>query len=150
MIRTRFIIMPTQGDGRPCPTELTQQKTCPVTPCYSWVLSNWSACKLEVGHGMTEKCFSVCPKHLSSQTYVLMEQISQCQGPGTVYFYVMENMEKRTKWLNLIQSDIARKINSRSLGTIYNKLGQGTSNLFGILRNSLSSWLVGNIKALCN
>lgn len=47
--RTRFIMMPTQGEGRPCPTELTQQKTCPVTPCYSWVLGNWSACKLEVG-----------------------------------------------------------------------------------------------------
>ncbi|XP_070435726.1 thrombospondin type-1 domain-containing protein 7B isoform X1 [Equus przewalskii] len=49
MSRTRFVIMPTQGEGRPCPTELTQQKTCPVTPCYSWVLSNWSACKLEGG-----------------------------------------------------------------------------------------------------
>ncbi|XP_034862431.1 thrombospondin type-1 domain-containing protein 7B-like [Mirounga leonina] len=49
MSRTRFIIMPTQGEGRPCPTELTQQKTCPVTPCYSWVLSNWSSCKLEGG-----------------------------------------------------------------------------------------------------
>lgn len=53
MSRTRFIMMPTQGEGRPCPTELTQQKTCPVTPCYSWVLGNWSACKLEVGHVMT-------------------------------------------------------------------------------------------------
>ncbi|ELK04587.1 Thrombospondin type-1 domain-containing protein 7B [Pteropus alecto] len=49
MSRTRFIMMPTQGEGRPCPTELTQQKTCPVTPCYSWVLGNWSACKLEGG-----------------------------------------------------------------------------------------------------
>ncbi|XP_012505956.1 PREDICTED: thrombospondin type-1 domain-containing protein 7B [Propithecus coquereli] len=49
MSRTRFIIMPTQGEGRPCPTELNQQKTCPVTPCYSWVLGNWSACKLEGG-----------------------------------------------------------------------------------------------------
>ncbi|KAL4840736.1 hypothetical protein H8958_008421 [Nasalis larvatus] len=49
MSRTRFIIMPTQGEGRPCPTELTQQRTCPVTPCYSWVLGNWSACKLEGG-----------------------------------------------------------------------------------------------------
>ncbi|XP_045154839.1 thrombospondin type-1 domain-containing protein 7B [Echinops telfairi] len=49
MSRTRFIIMPTQGEGRPCPTELTQQKACPATPCYSWVLGNWSACKLEGG-----------------------------------------------------------------------------------------------------
>ncbi|XP_019481931.1 PREDICTED: thrombospondin type-1 domain-containing protein 7B [Hipposideros armiger] len=49
MSRTRFIVMPTQGEGRSCPTELTQQKTCPVTPCYSWVLGNWSACRLEGG-----------------------------------------------------------------------------------------------------
>ncbi|KAK2500513.1 hypothetical protein MC885_018386 [Smutsia gigantea] len=49
MSRTRFIIMPTQGEGRPCPTDLTQWKTCPVAPCYSWVLGNWSACKLEGG-----------------------------------------------------------------------------------------------------
>ncbi|KAK1336985.1 hypothetical protein QTO34_003027 [Cnephaeus nilssonii] len=49
MSRTRFIMLPTQGEGRPCPPELTQQKACPVTPCYSWVLSNWSACKLEGG-----------------------------------------------------------------------------------------------------
>ncbi|XP_028003996.2 thrombospondin type-1 domain-containing protein 7B [Eptesicus fuscus] len=49
MSRTRFIMLPTQGEGRPCSPELAQQKACPVTPCYSWVLSNWSACKLEGG-----------------------------------------------------------------------------------------------------
>ncbi|XP_074071171.1 thrombospondin type-1 domain-containing protein 7B [Macrotis lagotis] len=49
MSRTRFIIMPAQGEGRPCPMELTQQKNCPVKPCYSWVMGDWSACKLEGG-----------------------------------------------------------------------------------------------------
>lgn len=68
MSRTRFIIMPTQGDGRRCPTELTQQKPCPVTPCYSWVLGNWSACKLEggdCGEGVQVRSFS-CVVHNGS------------------------------------------------------------------------------------
>ncbi|XP_040827450.1 thrombospondin type-1 domain-containing protein 7B [Ochotona curzoniae] len=68
MSRTRFIIMPTQGEGRPCPTELTQQKTCPVTPCYSWVLGNWSTCKLEggdCGEGVQVRSYS-CVVHNGS------------------------------------------------------------------------------------
>lgn len=65
MSRTRFIIMPTQGEGRPCPTELTQQKTCPVTPCYSWVLGNWSACKLEVSHAIMKSAFSIYPETIA-------------------------------------------------------------------------------------
>ncbi|KAM5279638.1 thrombospondin type-1 domain-containing protein 7B [Ctenodactylus gundi] len=71
MSRTRFVIMPTQGEGRPCPTELTQQKTCPVSPCYSWVLGNWSACKLEggdCGEGVQERSFS-CMVHNGSLTH---------------------------------------------------------------------------------
>ncbi|XP_064238873.1 thrombospondin type-1 domain-containing protein 7B [Aotus nancymaae] len=71
MSRTRFIIMPTQGEGRPCPTELTQQKTCPVTPCYSWVLGNWSACKLEggdCGEGVQVRSLS-CMVHNGSASH---------------------------------------------------------------------------------
>ncbi|VFV43962.1 Hypothetical predicted protein [Lynx pardinus] len=71
MSRTRFIIMPTQGEGRPCPTELTQQKTCPVMPCYSWVLSNWAACKLEggdCGEGVQIRSFS-CVVHNGSVSH---------------------------------------------------------------------------------
>ncbi|XP_053070956.1 thrombospondin type-1 domain-containing protein 7B isoform X2 [Acinonyx jubatus] len=71
MSRTRFIIMPTQGEGRPCPTELTQQKTCPVTPCYSWVLGNWAACKLEggdCGEGVQIRSFS-CVVHNGSVSH---------------------------------------------------------------------------------
>nr|XP_012317228.1 thrombospondin type-1 domain-containing protein 7B [Aotus nancymaae] len=71
MSRTRFIIMPTQGEGRPCPTELTQQKTCPVTPCYSWVLGNWSACKLEggdCGEGVQVRSLS-CMVHNGSTSH---------------------------------------------------------------------------------
>ncbi|XP_021054219.1 thrombospondin type-1 domain-containing protein 7B [Mus pahari] len=71
MSRTRFIIMPTQGEGRQCPTELTQQKPCPVTPCYSWVLGNWSACKLEggdCGEGVQVRSFS-CVVHNGSLSH---------------------------------------------------------------------------------
>ncbi|EGW00953.1 Thrombospondin type-1 domain-containing protein 7B [Cricetulus griseus] len=71
MSRTRFIIMPTQGEGRQCPTELTQQKPCPVMPCYSWVLGNWSACKLEggdCGEGVQVRSFS-CVVHNGSLSH---------------------------------------------------------------------------------
>ncbi|XP_045874178.1 thrombospondin type-1 domain-containing protein 7B [Meles meles] len=71
MSRARFIIMPTQGEGRPCPTELTQQKTCPVKPCYSWVLGNWSACKLEggdCGEGVQIRSLS-CMVHNGSSSH---------------------------------------------------------------------------------
>ncbi|XP_069894326.1 thrombospondin type-1 domain-containing protein 7B [Dipodomys merriami] len=71
MTRTRFIIMPTQGEGRPCPTELIQQKTCPVTPCYRWVLGNWSTCNLEggdCGEGTQVRSF-ICMVHSSSLSH---------------------------------------------------------------------------------
>lgn len=95
MSRTRFIIMPTQGEGRPCPTELTQQKTCPVTPCYSWVLGNWSACKLEVGHVMTlgEMLLSVSKAPVCSLLGIERTHFTH-QECGTMYFYAMEDMEK--------------------------------------------------------
>lgn len=111
--RTRFILMPTQGEGRPCPTELTQHKTCPMTPCYSWVLSNWSACKLEVGHIVTFKAMFLSLSKVLVCSH-LQGDGTHCTapGPGAVYFYATESMEKRTKWLNFIQSDLARKINA--------------------------------------
>lgn len=75
-----------------------------------------------------------------------MEYISQQQRPGTQYFYAMEYMEKYNEWLNLKQSDTARKMQSHSLGADYNGPGHRTVNLLGILKNSLLfSWLVGNI-----
>ncbi|XP_019378020.1 PREDICTED: thrombospondin type-1 domain-containing protein 7B [Gavialis gangeticus] len=49
MTRTRSIIMQAQGEGRPCPTQLTQYRNCPVKPCYSWILGEWSPCKVESG-----------------------------------------------------------------------------------------------------
>uniref|UniRef100_A0A6J0SKF4 Thrombospondin type-1 domain-containing protein 7B n=1 Tax=Pogona vitticeps TaxID=103695 RepID=A0A6J0SKF4_9SAUR len=49
MIRTRSVIMQAQGEGRPCPADLTQYRNCVVKPCYSWVLGEWSQCKVEGG-----------------------------------------------------------------------------------------------------
>ncbi|KAF7241955.1 Thrombospondin type-1 domain-containing protein 7B [Varanus komodoensis] len=48
MLRTRSVIMQAQGEGRPCPAELTQYRSCVVKPCYSWLLGEWSPCKVEV------------------------------------------------------------------------------------------------------
>uniref|UniRef100_A0A3B4C5M3 Thrombospondin type-1 domain-containing protein 7A n=1 Tax=Pygocentrus nattereri TaxID=42514 RepID=A0A3B4C5M3_PYGNA len=45
--RRRTVIQASQGDGRPCPSQLEQWKPCPVKPCYSWRYSAWSPCKAE-------------------------------------------------------------------------------------------------------
>ncbi|XP_069081179.1 thrombospondin type-1 domain-containing protein 7B [Pleurodeles waltl] len=48
-VRSRHIIMPSQGEGRPCSTQFIQYKNCPANPCYNWVLGEWSQCKVESG-----------------------------------------------------------------------------------------------------
>ncbi|XP_051729251.1 LOW QUALITY PROTEIN: thrombospondin type-1 domain-containing protein 7A [Ctenopharyngodon idella] len=45
--RSRTVIQASQGDGRPCSSQLEQWKPCPVKPCYSWRYSAWSPCKSE-------------------------------------------------------------------------------------------------------
>lgn len=37
-----------QGDGRPCPPQMTQWKPCLVQPCFHWRYSSWSECRTEV------------------------------------------------------------------------------------------------------
>ncbi|KAM4697904.1 thrombospondin type-1 domain-containing protein 7B [Rhinophrynus dorsalis] len=49
MVRSRHIIMQAQGEGRPCPTQLKQYKSCPIYPCYVWSYGEWSKCKVESG-----------------------------------------------------------------------------------------------------
>lgn len=46
--RTRRILQEAREEGRPCPSQLTQTKPCPIRPCYRWLLSDWSPCTLEV------------------------------------------------------------------------------------------------------
>ncbi|XP_027141893.1 thrombospondin, type I, domain containing 7Ab isoform X6 [Larimichthys crocea] len=55
MWRQRSVVQASQGDGRPCPTQMEQWKPCPVRPCYRWQYSPWSECRVEsvvCGHGM--------------------------------------------------------------------------------------------------
>ncbi|KAF3692339.1 Thrombospondin type-1 domain-containing protein 7A Precursor [Channa argus] len=54
MWRRRSVVQASQGDGRPCPSQMEQWKPCPVRPCYRWQYSPWSECRVEsvvCGHG---------------------------------------------------------------------------------------------------
>ncbi|XP_030627616.1 thrombospondin type-1 domain-containing protein 7B [Chanos chanos] len=58
MIRSRVVLQEAGEGGRPCPSQLSQTKPCPITPCYSWLLGNWSPCRVEgaeCGEGMRER-----------------------------------------------------------------------------------------------
>ncbi|XP_041663347.1 thrombospondin type-1 domain-containing protein 7B [Cheilinus undulatus] len=46
-VRTRRILQESHEEGRPCPTQLVQTKPCPIKPCYTWLLSDWSPCIVE-------------------------------------------------------------------------------------------------------
>lgn len=48
MLRQRRVVQASQGDGRPCPSQTSQWKPCPVQPCYQWKYSSWSQCQVEV------------------------------------------------------------------------------------------------------
>ncbi|KFR14036.1 Thrombospondin type-1 domain-containing protein 7B, partial [Opisthocomus hoazin] len=45
MVRGRSVLLQAAGEGRPCPEQLTQHRSCPVKPCYSWLLGPWSPCR---------------------------------------------------------------------------------------------------------
>ncbi|XP_046895248.1 thrombospondin type-1 domain-containing protein 7A [Hypomesus transpacificus] len=47
MWRRRIVVQASQGDGRPCPTQMEHWKPCPVRPCYRWEYSPWSECRVE-------------------------------------------------------------------------------------------------------
>ncbi|GAB0191321.1 thrombospondin type-1 domain-containing protein 7B [Grus japonensis] len=49
MVRGRSVVLRAAGEGRPCPEQLTQHRSCPVKPCYSWLLGPWSPCKIQGG-----------------------------------------------------------------------------------------------------
>nr|XP_038038274.1 LOW QUALITY PROTEIN: thrombospondin type-1 domain-containing protein 7B [Anas platyrhynchos] len=49
MVRGRAVLLQAEGEGRPCPAQLTQHRSCPVKPCYSWHLGPWSPCRLQGG-----------------------------------------------------------------------------------------------------
>ncbi|NWT41467.1 THS7B protein, partial [Chroicocephalus maculipennis] len=49
MVRGRSVVLRAAGEGRPCPQQLTQHRSCPVKPCYSWLLGPWSPCRVQGG-----------------------------------------------------------------------------------------------------
>ncbi|NXC13134.1 THS7B protein, partial [Corythaeola cristata] len=49
MVRGRSVVLRAAGEGRPCPEQLTQHRSCPVKPCYSWLLGPWSPCRVQGG-----------------------------------------------------------------------------------------------------
>ncbi|NWS68862.1 THS7B protein, partial [Crotophaga sulcirostris] len=50
MVRGRSVVLRAAGGGRPCPEQLTQHRSCPVRPCYTWLLGPWSPCTVQGGH----------------------------------------------------------------------------------------------------
>ncbi|XP_068186329.1 thrombospondin type-1 domain-containing protein 7B [Antennarius striatus] len=64
-VRTRRILQEAHEEGRPCPNQLIQIKPCPIRPCYTWLLSDWSSCIVEgaeCGDGLQRRNLS-CVVH---------------------------------------------------------------------------------------
>ncbi|XP_064167589.1 thrombospondin type-1 domain-containing protein 7B isoform X1 [Anguilla rostrata] len=58
MLRSRRVLQQAREEGRPCPSQLSQIKPCPIRPCYRWVLGEWSPCHVEgaeCGEGVRER-----------------------------------------------------------------------------------------------
>ncbi|KAL2087598.1 hypothetical protein ACEWY4_016426 [Coilia grayii] len=47
MLRSRMVLQEAGDGGQPCPAQLSQTKPCPIRPCYSWLLGDWSSCQIE-------------------------------------------------------------------------------------------------------
>ncbi|KAI2660551.1 Thrombospondin type-1 domain-containing protein 7B [Labeo rohita] len=62
MTRTRSVLQQAHEEGRPCASQLSQTKPCPISPCYTWLLSDWSPCTVELSV-IQRKCH--CNKLLS-------------------------------------------------------------------------------------
>ncbi|XP_019738101.1 thrombospondin type-1 domain-containing protein 7B isoform X2 [Hippocampus comes] len=69
-VRTRRILQDAHEEGRPCPNQLIQTKPCPISPCYMWLLSDWSPCTIEgadCGEGFRRRNLS-CVIHKGNWT----------------------------------------------------------------------------------
>nr|XP_055040560.1 thrombospondin type-1 domain-containing protein 7B isoform X1 [Misgurnus anguillicaudatus]XP_055040561.1 thrombospondin type-1 domain-containing protein 7B isoform X1 [Misgurnus anguillicaudatus]XP_055040562.1 thrombospondin type-1 domain-containing protein 7B isoform X1 [Misgurnus anguillicaudatus]XP_055040563.1 thrombospondin type-1 domain-containing protein 7B isoform X1 [Misgurnus anguillicaudatus] len=68
MTRSRVVLQSAGEGGRPCPSQLSQTRSCPIKPCYSWRLGNWSPCRVEgadCGEGVSRREMS-CVVHWGS------------------------------------------------------------------------------------
>ncbi|XP_016097128.1 thrombospondin type-1 domain-containing protein 7B-like [Sinocyclocheilus grahami] len=67
MIRSRSMLQQAHEEGRPCASQLSLTKPCPISPCYTWLLSDWSPCTVEgaeCGEGKRERNLT-CVVHWS-------------------------------------------------------------------------------------
>ncbi|XP_028971693.2 thrombospondin type-1 domain-containing protein 7B isoform X3 [Esox lucius] len=58
MLRSRSILQSAHKEGRPCPSQLLHTRSCPIRPCYSWLLGDWSLCHVEgadCGEGVRQR-----------------------------------------------------------------------------------------------
>uniref|UniRef100_A0A8C9SRK1 Thrombospondin type-1 domain-containing protein 7A n=1 Tax=Scleropages formosus TaxID=113540 RepID=A0A8C9SRK1_SCLFO len=58
MMRSRSVMQQAHEEGRPCPSQLSQFKPCPIRPCYKWILGPWSLCRVQgaqCGAGVRER-----------------------------------------------------------------------------------------------
>ncbi|KAK2874094.1 hypothetical protein Q8A67_021247 [Cirrhinus molitorella] len=68
MTRSRVVLQPAGEGGRPCPSQLSQTRPCPIRPCYSWRLGDWRPCRVEgadCGEGVSRREIS-CVVHWGS------------------------------------------------------------------------------------
>ncbi|XP_035379035.1 thrombospondin type-1 domain-containing protein 7B [Electrophorus electricus] len=79
MTRSRVVLQQAVEGGRPCSSQLSQTKACPIRPCYSWELGEWSACTVEGAHcgeGVRERNLS-CMVHWGSAPSIPLPKVVQ-------------------------------------------------------------------------
>nr|XP_023677065.1 thrombospondin type-1 domain-containing protein 7B-like isoform X1 [Paramormyrops kingsleyae] len=91
MVRSRTMLQQAHEEGRPCPSQLSQTKPCPIRPCYKWVLGKWSPCHVEgaeCGEGVRERNLTCVvhwgdPLDLSSYRPVEEENCKDKERPAS-------------------------------------------------------------------
>uniref|UniRef100_A0A672IN85 Thrombospondin, type I, domain containing 7Ba n=1 Tax=Salarias fasciatus TaxID=181472 RepID=A0A672IN85_SALFA len=82
--------------GRPCPSQLTQIKLCPIRPCYMWLLSDWSPCTIEgaeCGEGSRRRNLS-CVVHWGSWHESPPQPVSEELCGDVLQQHVQQQMEQ--------------------------------------------------------